>query len=250
MANPLTVAEYKARMKQSIGNAEPSTGFAFVEVLNESLRFVFDYHDWLWRTRAPYLVSLTASQSYVTLPSDFGTAGELLSVHGVSPSLRVSKGSLADVADARGMVTQDYFSYLVAVSYPAQTTVASRPGAARLEIVPTPTATLANAFRIVYRAGPTDLTNTTDVPNIPAEYEAALTRIACGNMMLYELGAASPDANAMFNSGVALLNNLMESDGLHDPDEGMIRHGAVRQFARGHGGEDARPFSTFPTLHP
>lgn len=249
MANPLTVAEYSARMKQAIGNADPSTGFTLLEVLNEALRFVFDYHDWNWRLRPPALVNLVANIAYVALPSDFGSTGELLGVHSVwTPAAAVTKGDLSDIARLRGAPAQNTLNFTVAVVYPGQSSVSVKPAVPRLEIAPTPTASVSNAFRVTYRSGAVDLTASTNVPNVPPEFESALTHIARAQIMFYELGATSADAQAEFNMGTALLNDLKESDGMHDADAGVVHGGAARQYLPGFT-DASRPFNSFPTLH-
>lgn len=249
MANPLTVSEYKSRMKHALGNAEPSTGFSFLEVLNEALRYVFGYANWNWKLRPPALLDLVEDQEYVSLPSDFGSGGELLTVHSVwAPVTFVSKVGLDDIARLRGTPVASYMSFYVAVASPNQTTTAVRPAGPRLEIWPTPADDVSDAFRITYRAGPATLTSDSQIPNIPQEFESALTLVARARIMLYEIGSNSPDAVAEFAAAKDELARLMESDGSMEPDAGRMNGGLAAMYACG--GGDATPFSSFPTLHP
>lgn len=243
MANPLTVAEYTARMQHAIGNSSPATGFSLLEVLNEALRHLFTYADWTWKHRAPALLTITQNVSFVPLPSDFGTSGELLSVHSVwSPEVFVEKVSLGDIADLRGSIATTYTKFYVAVSYPTQTAATSRPGAARLEIWPTPAETITSAFRVNYKSGPVDLTGNTDVPNVPREYEAALTLLARAMILRYEAGADSPAYLSEMKAATDELERLREADGAVDPDAGALSPGAAAAFIPARGKFPFRPF--------
>jgi hypothetical protein len=236
MANPRTVADYQAAMLHAIGNSQPATGITTLEILNDAVRELFTFSEWSWRRRPPATLNLVASQSYVSLPADFG---ELETVHWTtSPLVAVNKVGLDDIARLRGGVITDSYARYVAVSWPSQTTSSVRPAQARLEIWPTPTATAAAAIRIVYKAGAIDLVNAGDVPNIPKEYESALLMLARGKLKFHEL-----DGDAVeYQAGLAALQKLQEYDGLQERDAGAITGGAVADLACGQG--TWRPFST------
>lgn len=246
MANPLTVAQYTARIEHAIGNESPATGFSTLEILNEALRALFGYADWSWRLRSPALLSLVASQEYVALPSDFGTSGELLSIHSVwSPVSVVSKVSLADIATMRGMPLNNTFQYYVALSNPTQTSASVRPGTPRLEIWPTPGSNVSNAFRITYKSGPVDLSLTTDVPNIPREYENVLTLLARAYAMRYEYGSDAQETLAELASAEKEIRRLMEMDGMIESEAGPLTGGAAANYLPTRGNYPFRPFSTY-----
>lgn len=244
----LTVADYVLRMKQAIGNQNPSTGFTLLDVLNETVRYLFDYADWSWRYRPPTYCSLVNAQEYCTLPSDFGANGELLSVHSIwSPVTFVNKVSLPDIARMRGQPIQNHLNYYVAVAYPTQGSQLVRPGTPRLEIWPTPGADVSNAFRITYKAGAIELTDNAHVPNIPSSYEQALTHLARARAMVYETGADNPKATAELVLAKDDLNRLMESDGMQESDSGVMSGGAAQMYRNPKRNDYLRPFSTFPT---
>src|ERR1017187_2515887 len=118
MATPLTVADYEARMLQAVGNpAALSTGIVLIDVLNEALQYVFTYDNWTWRARSPVLLDLVVNQSYVSLPADFGTGGELDSIASIwSPLTFVHMCGLAEIAKYRGLPTQNYLQFYLAIS--------------------------------------------------------------------------------------------------------------------------------------
>lgn len=236
MANPRTVANYQSAMLHAIGNAQPATGLTTLEILNDALRELFTFSDWSWRRRPPATLNLVASQSYVSLPSDFG---ELETVHSpCNPTISVTKVGLDDIARMRGGVIQNNISRFVAVAWPTQTTTTARPAQARLEIWPTPTVSVTGGIRIVYKAGAIDLVNSTDTPNIPKEFESALLMLARGKLMFHELGGDLTE----YNVGLAALERLKEYDGMQERDAGAITGGAVADLASGPG--DWRPFSS------
>lgn len=233
-------------MKHAIGNSDPSTGFSLLEILNEAVRYLFEYHNWNWRLRPPALLDLVASQEYVSLPTGFGSAGELLTVHSIwAPVTFVHKVGLDDIARMRGMPIQNHLNFYVAVASPDQVTTGLRPPGPRLEIWPTPAASVTSAFRITYRAGPATLSTSGQVPNIPQEYEAALTLIARAKTMLYEISAASPDALAELALAKDELARLMEADGSLEPDAGRMTGGAASLYGTDRN-DLIRPFTTFP----
>lgn len=243
----LTVADYLARMKQAIGNADPSTGFTLLQVLNESVRALFDYTDWEWRKRPPAFCSLVANQQYVDLPSDFGSNGILQTVHSIwSPTTYVNKVSLADIARYRGQPVQNHLNYFLALATPSQVSSTVRLTVPRLEIWPTPAADIPNAFRITYKAGAIELSSNTDVPNIPAGYEQMLTHLARARIQFYEYGPTSPEAAAELSLADREFANLSAADGNQEEDAGPIRGGAAAPYLNGNS-YPFRPFSTFPT---
>ncbi len=222
----LTVSQYKARMKQAIGNADPATGFTLLEILNESLRDVYGYAEWSWKTGAPASIDFVANTAYAALPTDFGT-GQLLSVHSpLVPIYRVIKTTLDDIAAKRGLIVSMPMTTYVAVSWPSQLNSVLAPGQARLEIWPTPSTSRTGAITITYRRGPATLTSDSQVPNIPVNFESALTSWARAQTMLRELGASDQGAVAEYNFAKSQLDSLKEQDGAQDSDLGLIQ-GAV-----------------------
>ncbi len=214
-------------MKQSIGNADPSTGFVLLDLLNEALREVFGFHPWDWREGGVADIAFVSGQSYAALPADFGQ-GQLTGVHGLDSTLRsVVKTTLQHIADLRGMSQQSDFDMWVAVSSPTQTSTTVSPGQPRLELWPTPGASLSPAMRVTYRRGPAMLTSNTQVPNIPLSYESALSHRALAKAQLAEYGALSDEGQANLALSNGLLTQLVSEDGAQDGDLGVIRNGAV-----------------------
>lgn len=218
----LTVADYIARMMHASKGAGTTDGVIMLDLLNEALTDLFNFHDWSWRKRPDTTLSFVADQSYVALPADFGE-GELFSVHSnSSATLGVVKVSLAELAAMRSVGTWASSNYYVALAYPIQASASVAPGAARLEIWPTPTDSTADAIRVTYKAGPIELGKNSDVPNIPRSFQAALSSLARGKVREYERGDFSET-----NAGIARLQKLVENDGLREADVGRITGGAA-----------------------
>lgn len=242
----LTVADYKARMRQAIGNADPSTGFELIDILNEALQYVFGYSSWKFRARAPVLLNFVANQEYANLPADFGTGGELETVDSLwSPLCFMRKASLSDISQLRGQPTQNFLTFYAAVSFPTQSSNTVPPGAARLELWPTPQASITGAFRITYKSGYTLLTLDTQVPNIPVELTSALTLTARAKTKFYEFGADNPETLAEFAAANAELDRYMDVDGRTDSDDGELTGGAAAQYLNQRGPGWFRPFSQY-----
>ncbi len=243
----LTVADYLLRMKQAIGNANPSTGFTLLDVLNEAVQYVFTYNNWSWRERPPALCNLVATQTYVSLPSDFGNGGELDAVASIwSPITVVHITSVAEIARLRGLPLYNSLEFYVAVSFPTQASVTTAPPQPQLEVWPTPQASITGAFRIVYRAGYVTLTSNTQVPNVPPEFTAALTLTARAMTLRYESGSDNPQALAEFAAANAELDRLKDNDGLSQSDMGHISPGAAAAFLPQRNPGWWRPFTTIP----
>lgn len=231
MAIPLTTADYTARMKQAIGNADPSTGIVLLDVLNEAVQYIFTYSNWSWRQRSPLLLNLVSGQSFVSLPPDFGTAGEIDGVASLwSPLSFVFLTGLNEIARYRGLPMQNFLTYYLALSFPTQASAGVAPAQPVLEIWPTPQSNVTGAFRVIYRAGAVLLAGDTDIPNLPLEFTTALTLTARAKIMQYELGAEVPETLAATAAANAELDRMMANDGLSQSDAGHISAGAAAQY--------------------
>lgn len=247
MAIPLTVADFTARMKQAIGNSNPSTGFVLLDVLNESVQYIFTYSNWSWRQRAPILLDLVSGQDFVSLPPAFGTAGEVDGVASLwSPLSFVFLTGLNEIARYRGLPVQNFLTYYLALSFPTQASTSVAPAQPRLEIWPTPQTSVTGAFRIIYRAGPVLLTDDTNVPNLPPEFTTALTLVSRARAMQYELGSSVPETLAEMAAATAELDRLMEYDGLSQADAGHIGPGAAAKYMNQPRPTWFRPFASWP----
>jgi hypothetical protein len=231
----MRVADYIARMMHANSGVGPTEGFDALQIFNEALRELFDFHDWSWRKRPPALVDLVADQEYAALPSDFGY-GSLLGVEAVHDgAMGVVKTDLAALTRLRGSPMDDTAVTYVALSWPSQTAATSGPGPARLEVYPTPAENVTGAFRVIYKAGPIDCTNTDSVPNIPASYEAALSMLCRGLVKRYER-----NDDREYVAALMRLEQLKATDGMQEQDLGYITGGAVS--LADHTG-DYRPFN-------
>jgi hypothetical protein len=225
MANPRTVQQYKALMRHAIGNVEPASGVDLLEVLNDALRELYAFHDWEFARRLQTTgLNLVSGQSYITLPSDFGTLKSIDTT--VNDIITVSKVSLEELERLRSTIYSGTFDFFVALAFPSQTSASVRPATPQLQIWPTPTSNISNAMRIQYIAKAVDLSADTDVPNIPKEFESALATLARGKLMMWERDG---DINE-YQSAIAMLTKMKEADGSSEDEVGTITGGAAEPF--------------------
>lgn len=238
MANPRTVANYKAMMRHAIGGASPASGVDLLEVLNDALRELYVFHDWEFTRRLKTTgINFVSGQAYVTLPTDFGTLVSIDTT--VNDIITVTKTSLAEVERLRSTIYSGTYDFFVALSFPTQTSVTTRPGVPRLEIWPTPATSISDAIRIQYLATAVDLSADTDVPNIPKEFESALATLARGKIKFLEFDGDTTE----YNAAIAMMTKLKESDGASEQEVGGITGGAAEPFAANAG--TLRPFDRF-----
>ena len=247
MGIPLAASDYLARMQQAIGNADPSTGFTLLDILNESMQHLFTANAWSWRQRDPILMDLVANQSFVLLPPDFGTGGQLDSIEGLwSPLNFVFLTGLNEIARYRGLPLQNFLTYYMALGFPTQANQGVAPAQPVLEIWPTPTSSVTGAFRVVYRSGYVILTDPSQVPNIPPEFSTALTLVARAKTLQYETGSDNPTAIAEWQAASAEIERMKEMDGMSQSDAGHLSPGAASRFMHRRGPGWFRPFGAWP----
>lgn len=219
---PMTVANYKAQMKHAIGG-EPDSRVDLLQVLNDALRYLYNQHAWSFRERPILTVTTTPDQNYVELPEDFG---ELISVQFATRN--VSLTSLTDIAHRRAntLLPPPQSAVYVALSFPAQVDVTSSQPLPRLEIFPDVIS--ADDYDIEYRGGPIALTEDSDVPNIPPDYERVLTLLARS----FTCDIEEQDSTVEWDKANVEIERLKDHDALTQSNMGQMQGGAAQQNGR------------------
>lgn len=162
-----TFAEYKAAVVHALG-ADPATGVDKGRLVNDAMYHMANMHPWRWRRGGPARLSLVAGQSYVELPQDFG---EVYSVqYPGSLSRQVIMTTVDDIEVKRAQeISPPGWTLWVAVNSGSLDEDAREQGLTVnvLEIWPTPTANETDALSIVYLRSMDELSEETDVPQIP-----------------------------------------------------------------------------------
>jgi len=193
------------------------------EIVNQAGQHLFS-RPWRFRERTTKFISLVADQSYVALPSD---CEELLSIISTQPL-----GYLIE------MVTPDHLEQLrqlgltmtgpgvthACFTRPPPTTAGDALPAARMDIYPTPTAAVADAIAVRYRAAWEEISSgaaDTYVIPIPKYADALFLSYVRAFAQAYEDEGLSMKI-AEIEAGPLLATSLTK-DGLLQRDMGRIR---------------------------
>ncbi len=148
---------------------QPSGLTSVLDLINMAGRYLVGMTRWRYLEGVDYTLGTTASQSYITLPTNFASAVSLVGMTENIVAEWVDRDAIAQMR-ASGSSTPALGVYYVAISYavPAVTDPPSSSApVARLELYPTPSATSASVFRLVYRAGWADLTGDDQYVPVP-----------------------------------------------------------------------------------
>lgn len=172
----LTLADYRAFVKHALVG-DPNAVYTDVNttkdrIINEAGRYMSYAYPWSWRSRPPVTVTVGTEQNFMELPSDFGQMISLQNNDGVSFSN--TPVTLSNITALRSGSTGSTNFHLWAIAWPSQESKDQLQPGPRIEFYPSVTA--STSFLIEYNAGWTELVNTTDVPNIPIEFEHLFQR--------------------------------------------------------------------------
>lgn len=163
---------------------------------------------------------------YVDLPTDFDQLVKVESATSYSRQLILTSASFIETL--RGDVTEATLDYYVALEYPAQASSTENAPRARLCLYPTATADASNALTVVYRAGWTELSTLSQVPNIPTSFEALLVELVEAIAKARAKSESITERVEPIERG-GMLKRLKEHDGTAQPHAGMLRNGCVRE---------------------
>ena len=206
------------------------------DLVNDAGQHMVSMHDWSWLVRPPGMVNFTANQEFVELPEE---AQEVLKVENTSNvNSSVQPTTPEDLLHVRGSIFTSQHAFWYAVVFPGQNDFRENAPQPRLEIYPTPTTDSSKAFRVLYRAGWTTLSNMNSVANVPRDMEALLTELVRGFARAAQGARLTQELDLIDAS--ALLNRLKTRYGSIQRDLGMAAGGAVESLVS----EVYRPFTS------
>lgn len=223
----LTLTKLRNRIKLALGGVV-SSNIDQDDIINEAGRQLVIMHDWKWLERPPASLNFTLNTAYVPLPADFG---ELIELQYNADALNLfTLGSFADVAKLR---TSGYIApaqYVGVIVNPGQATTAGAPPVPRIELVPTPVASVTAALTVWYRAAWTEMTfsDGSEVPNVPIWLHSLLSELVTAVAQGYnEKDAGSMSARLGEIQTGPLFENAKTHDGSIQPDYGYLGLGAA-----------------------
>lgn len=170
-AHRYTLSSLTSAITHALGGT-PSSGTTAADICNDALQYLTDYHPWTW-LRKPLSLNLVNAQNYLSLPTDFKAIhAELRN----SNSYRLRMVTLEDIYQLRASALSASFDLYAALSFTTQASLTVLP-LYRMELYPTPTANSTAAITGTYLRIVPKLTNSTDVPDVPAPWHPALMNL-------------------------------------------------------------------------
>lgn len=170
-------------IKHVLGDTTPSAELGAMSVLNQAGSWFYDTYDWRFKIRPPATCDITASQSYITLPTDFG---EMVGQpHATSPNgFYVRMTTMADIARLRRVSQPSGFGFYAAIAYTA--TSGTTPPTPRLEIWPTQSTTTAGGLTLNYKACWAPVSDDDTTLSVPVYAEGLFLMVARAFAQGYE----------------------------------------------------------------
>lgn len=227
------------------------------QIVNEAGRALYSSHSWKFRETVSADIDFVASQSYVASPAGLR---QLIAIEANSLTSSIQLTTIDKLLALRAKsLAPAGFAYWAAMIHPRRANATTAPVAPRIELFPTPIASLTAAATAFFRAGWTELTTATDVPDIPLYCETLLRlfvrAVAEGYMNAHadEDGilpvATMEDRIADIMQG-PIFKMAVEEDGGEQPDYGPVENGLVQAMCGGggldylDGRSEATPFIT------
>lgn len=161
-----------ARLQSLVQAAAPANAAADLspaDIVNSAGEHLVNMRSWVWAARQSVAIGVTGSQAWTALPTDFA---ELIALDAVASAWAFYVVPYDHLLAARRAAAPSSHT-IAAVVWPDQATDTTVPAGPRLELFPTPTATVAEVARLFYRAKWKTLTKPNQVPNVP-EYLSSL----------------------------------------------------------------------------
>lgn len=141
----LTVLEAQSHVEHALGG--PLVGISNRRVLDDAGRFLLSLREWTFQKRPSTTLDFTASQSYITLPSDFGSIISIEFTQGLAQC--VQQTTIGTIALYRSInaAIPGYVLYVAPV-FEENSNAIPEP---RLEIYPMPVSSTTAALTMFYR---------------------------------------------------------------------------------------------------
>jgi len=217
-----TAAQFVSIMTHALGKT-PQSAHDLYQTLNMAGRALFAF-DWSWKATGPTQLDATASQSYITLPTDFE---QVISIErNDGQQYRVQVLTMTDLQMLRDR-TDNYGGrdFWCAFVYQPQASTSTLP-LPRMELFPTPSASTSGVFNLWYQRTWKELSigSPSDLPNIPNFAEQALVHGACA--LAYEIENKSSNIDRQLYDRA--IQELLVRDTRTLPNAGIMRGGADR----------------------
>lgn len=137
-------------------------------IINDAAEMLMAERSWNFNLRPVASLNLTNGQSYVACPSDFG---EMVSLTYNGTGSKVQVVTLEQLDQLRADGGTDTSVLYCALSQPGQSSVTTAITVPRIEVTPTPAASVTGALLLRYRSAWTLLDTNTDVANLPVWME-------------------------------------------------------------------------------
>lgn len=160
--------------KQAIAHIEHTlygarSGVDPMDVVNTAGKLLYSMRPWNFRKKGPATLTLTASQSYIELPANFGELDYIQATEALTN--RVFRVTLGELLEYRLLSQGSPRDFWVAVAFEIPS--GGTRIAPRLEVYPTPETTQAGAFTYLYKSQWVDVSDDdadlTGVPEGPFE---------------------------------------------------------------------------------
>lgn len=195
-----------------------SSQISAISLVNDAGSALVAMHGWRWCMRPPAVVAEVGGQSFLSLPSDFGT---WLGMRYRDRSRRFAKSTMAIVEDWRTSgQTESTITYGAIVHAPDSRGI-PQP---QIEIWPTPPADDASALRMLYSARWVPVSNDEDFVPIPEWFPESLFKaLLRAHAEGYEKGdIAGVNARVAALKAGPLFTMAEEQDRIMSPDYGSM----------------------------
>lgn len=228
-----TLAQLRKVGQHAGGGGDPAVVFTDATTtldtyINDAGRYLFTMRQWKFAERPPTDVDFVADQQYVNLPAGIGQIVSYAGQNNISrPFVLTSMQEI--VTYRRSLVLSGAWIYRGAVVFPTQEDTTHVPPVPRLELYPTPSANVTAALTLQSRAGWTKLTNSTDVANIPEQFDMLLDELVAA----WVQGKAANDLQQRLAAVEAgpMVARLDAYDGAVQSDYGAPENGALSAAA-------------------
>jgi hypothetical protein len=232
----LTNKQLKGYVQLAVGG-DPSTTPSITadervaQIINHAGEHLYT-RAWRFRERTAKDLGTTASQSYITLPSDVGEIITVEPVNSWSNSLSFVDPATFERVSNEGVSPE--LSYLVTLVY--------KDNNPTLDIYPTPAATDADAFQIRYRARWVELTIPTGANSVDDTTAVGVATYVEGLLIEYVRAIAEGGEDGTtqqrlmeVDNGI-MLDRALRKDGTLQPDYGSLpssRYSGGQSYAAG-----------------
>lgn len=196
---PQTVLELQRLIRHTLGGDDPPSETPAIQIINEAGNHLINMRRWNFLDREATALNLTASQAWISLPSDFGEVIALHKASNINGDMIPVAPHQLDVMRASPTLPP-MFTIWWSVEWVGSS--AQTPPAPRIAIYPTPTANAIGAVILRYRATWTRLNADGDFAVIPEWCDTLLRQL----VVAFARGYVEEDEGGL-DERLALISN-------------------------------------------